>query len=286
MNFDFNKIAVIGSGTMGSGIAVVLAKAGIYVNLNDIEEDLLYEGMSRINKFLEGSISRGKMTKDEADTIKSRIIPSKSLAEATRDIQLVIEAIIEESEAKRDLFMKLDEICKKDVIFASNTSAINITELASATKREEQFLGLHFFNPPVLMKLVEVIRGEKTDDVTFNRILSLCQRIEKTPVPSNESPGFIVNKLLWVFVNESFKLVEGSIAKKEDIDAAVKLGLNHPMGPFELSDYIGLDIMLDIGNYISKQQGEMYKPSSLLVKKVEEGKLGRKTGEGFYLYTS
>lgn len=286
MNFEFNKVAVIGAGTMGSGIALVLAEAGIEVNLNDVKEEYLTRGMEQINKFLKGSVKRGKMTEEEANQIKNRISLGVNLVESTKNIQMVIEAIIEEFEAKERLFTKLDDICEKEVIFATNTSAISINDLAKATNRQELFIGLHFFNPPLLMKLVEVIKGEKTSEETFDRALYLCKKLDKTPVPSNEAPGFIVNRLLWVFLNESYKLIESQIAKKEDIDTAVKLGLNHPMGPFELSDYIGLDIMLEIGDYIANQDGEEYKPASCLIELVKQGKLGRKSGEGFYNYST
>ncbi|MHA1686325.1 MAG: 3-hydroxyacyl-CoA dehydrogenase family protein [Candidatus Heimdallarchaeaceae archaeon] len=278
------KIAVIGAGTMGSGIALVFAQAGIKVNMVDIKEEFLQRGNERIQKFLEKGIKKEKITQDEAEAIKKRIYSTTDLEEAVKDVQLVIEAIIENVSAKKDLFSKLDEYCPETTIFASNTSAISISDLASVTNRQEKFLGMHFFNPPPIMKLVEIIKGKKTSEETINIIMELCSKIGKVPVPSNEAPGFIVNRLLWQFLNESYKLLEKNVATIENIDQAVKLGLNHPMGPFELSDYIGLDVMLYIGDYIASELGEKYAPANILKKMVEEGKLGRKTGEGFYKY--
>ena len=284
MDFDFEKVAVIGSGTMGRGIALVLAKAGFSVNLNDVKTEYLNKGLEQIDKFLDSRVRKEKMTEEEANQIKNRISLNIDLADTANGVQLVIEAIVEDFEAKKALFAKLDEICDREVLFATNTSALSITDLAEATNRQGSFIGLHFFNPPMLMKLVEVIKGEKTDELTVNRMIALCRKLDKTPVLSNEAPGFIVNRLLWVFLNESYKLVESHIAELEDIDKAVKLGLNHPMGPFELSDYIGLDVMLEIGTYIAKQDGEEYSPALILKNLVKQGKLGRKTGEGFHKY--
>ncbi|MHA1668510.1 MAG: 3-hydroxyacyl-CoA dehydrogenase family protein [Candidatus Heimdallarchaeaceae archaeon] len=279
-----SKILVVGSGTMGSGIALVFANAGFSVNLTDVKQEYLNQGLEKIRRFLDGSIKRGKITEEASKTIVERINPVLDIEKATKNIQLVIEAIIENVEAKKELFMKLDKLCSEDVIFASNTSAISITELASVTNRAEKFVGLHFFNPPFLMKLVEVISGKKTAPSILDFITNLCDMIGKTAVSSKETPGFIVNRLLWSFLNESYKLLESGATSKENIDEAIKLGLNHPMGPFELSDYIGLDIMLDIGTYIASELGEEYKPANILVKLVKEGKLGRKTKIGFYNY--
>ena len=281
---DFSRILVIGSGTMGSGIALVFAQAGFEVRLLDLNQELLDKGMNRINLYLEKSIERKRLSQNEVKQIKSKISPVLSLEEAILDIQLVIEAIVEDSDAKQDLFKKLDKLCDSSVIFASNTSAISITNLASATSRPEKFLGMHFFNPPSSMKLVELIKGDKTDEKVLDSIVQLCDKIGKIAVPSNEGPGFIVNRLLWPFLNESYKMIEEGIASKENIDAAVKLGLNHPMGPFELTDYIGLDVLKYIGDYIASELGDEYKPATILEDLVKQGKLGRKTREGFYKY--
>jgi len=280
----FENVTVVGAGTMGSGIALVLANAGINVRLVDIKQEFIDKGMERIKKFIDGSIKRGKITEEKAQETLNRIKTYLDLKEALNGVDLIIEAIIEDVEAKKSLFKQLDEICDPEVIFASNTSAISITELASVTKRGDKVLGMHFFNPPPLMKLVEIVKGKETSDEVVEEIIRLCEKLGKTAVPSNEAPGFIVNRLLWQFLNEAYKLLEQGVATKEDIDTAVKLGLNHPMGPFELSDYIGLDVMLYIGNYIAQKLGKEYKPAKILVDMVEKGHLGRKTKKGFYEY--
>ena len=281
---DINRIAVIGSGTMGSGIALVFAQAKIDVVLVDVEQKYLDKGIERIKKFLNKSIEKEKITLQESNEVLERVILSTNLEEATKNIQLVIEAIIENEGAKKDLFKELDSVCSDEVIFASNTSALSISSLAAVTKRPSKFLGMHFFNPPQLMKLVEIIKGEKTSELVINNIVTLCTKLGKIAVPSNEAPGFIVNRLLWPFLNEAYKLFENGISDKKFIDTAIKLGLNHPMGPFELSDYIGLDVMLEIGKYLEEQLGVSYKPAKILSKLVNEGKLGKKTKEGFYIY--
>ncbi len=281
---EINRIVVIGSGTMGSGIALVFAQAKIDVVLVDVEQKYLDEGIERIKKFLNRSVEKEKITLQESNEIIKRVILSTNLEEAIKDVQLVIEAIIENEGAKKELFKELDSFCSDEVIFASNTSALSISNLADVTKRPSKFLGMHFFNPPQLMKLVEIIKGEKTSESVVENIVALCTRIGKIAVPSNEAPGFIVNRLLWPFLNEAYKLFENGVSDKEFIDTAIKLGLNHPMGPFELSDYIGLDVLLDIGKYLEEQLGVSYKPAKILSKLVNEGKLGKKTKEGFYIY--
>ncbi len=284
MRTEFIKVAVIGSGTMGTGIAIVLAKSEISVNLVDIEEQLLQKSLERIKAYLKGSVEREKMTEEEADNICDKIFLTTDLKEATKDIQLVIETIVENESAKKQLYKELDVLCDDEVIFATNTSSISISDLASVTKRADRFLGMHFFNPPPIMNLTEVVRGNYTSDEVVEQITSLCNKLGKVPIFSKETPGFIVNRLLWSFLNESYRLLESNIASKEHIDEAIKLGLNHPMGPLELSDYIGLDVLLDFGNYIAEQLGEEYSPSSLLKELVEKGNLGKKTGKGFYKY--
>ncbi|MCG3220324.1 MAG: 3-hydroxyacyl-CoA dehydrogenase family protein [Candidatus Heimdallarchaeota archaeon] len=284
MTTEITKAAVVGAGTMGSGIAMVLAQAGIEVNLVDTEQKYLDSGEDRIRKFLEGSVKREKMTQENAENIMNHINTMLDLPKAVEGIQIVIEAIVEDELAKKALFEKLDDLCDEGVIFASNTSAISITELASVTNRKGKFVGMHFFNPPTLMKLVEIIKGEQSEEIFIERIKSLCVKLGKIPITSNEAPGFIVNRLLWQFLNEAYRLLESGVAEAKHIDKAIKLGLNHPMGPFELSDYIGLDVLLQIGEYISEQLGDEYAPANLLKLMVEDGKLGKKTGKGFYDY--
>ena len=284
MRTEFIKVAVIGSGTMGTGIAIVLAKAGILVNLVDIEERFLEKSQEKIKDYLKGSVARGKITEDEYEDVCNKIFLTIDLREATKDIQLVIETIDENETAKKQLYEELEVLCSEEVIFTTNTSSIGISKLASVTKRADKFLGMHFFNPPQVMNLIEIIGGNLTEDKVIEDMTYLCRTLGKTPVFSRETPGFIVNRLLWSFLNESYRLLELDVATKENIDTAVKLGLNHPMGPLELSDYIGLDVLLDFGNYIAEQLGEEYSPSSLLRELVEEGNLGKKTGKGFYNY--
>ena len=279
-----NKIGIIGAGQMGHGIALVAAKAGFDVILRDIKDDYVKKGLSRIERFLDKSIEKGKMTADEKKKILSKVTGTTKLEEF-RDVDLVIEAIFENVKVKKDLFKELDNICKKEAIFSSNTSTIPITDLASATKRPEHFIGMHFMNPVPIMKLVEVIRGLRTSDETSVIIKELAGKMGKVPVEVNDGPGFISNRVLFSMINEAiFCLMDGT-GTAESIDSVMKLGMNHPMGPLELADLIGLDVSLNIMNVLYEGFNDSkYRPCPLLKKMVQAGYLGRKSGRGFYDY--
>ena len=279
-----NKIGIIGAGQMGHGIALVAAKAGFDVILRDIKDDYVKKGLSRIERFLDKSIEKGKMTADEKKKILSKVTGTTKLEEF-RDVDLVIEAIFENVKVKKDLFKELDNICKKEAIFSSNTSTIPITDLASATKRPEHFIGMHFMNPVPIMKLVEVIRGLRTSDETSVIIKELAEKMGKIPIEVNDGPGFISNRVLFSMINEAiFCLMDGT-GTAESIDSVMKLGMNHPMGPLELADLIGLDVSLNIMNVLYEGFNDSkYRPCPLLKKMVQAGYLGRKSGRGFYDY--
>jgi len=283
-NMEVKNIGVIGAGQMGHGIALVAAQAGYNVILRDIKKELVDRGLERIDKFLSKSIEKGKLKEDEKKKILSRIKGTTSL-EDVKDVDLVIEAVFEDIKVKKDLFKELDDICKKDTIFASNTSTIPITDLASATNRGERFIGMHFMNPVPLMKLVEVIRGLKTSDETAKIIKDIAEKMGKTPIEVNDSPGFVSNRLLMPMINEAIFCLQEGIGTPESIDAVMKLGMNHPMGPLELADLIGLDVVLNIMNVLYEGFNDSkYRPCPLLKKMVQAGYLGRKTGRGFYTY--
>lgn len=277
------EIGIIGSGTMGGGIAQLAAQNGFTVVLEDINEEYVTAGLKQIQERLEKRVIEGKISSVDREKILSRIRISTNL-EDCKDSDLIIEAVTENDEIKKQVFNKLDKICREDVIFTSNTSSISITRLAQATGRQDRFAGMHFMNPAFIMKLVEVVRGLRTSQETIDKILSIAGKMGKVPVIVNDSPGFISNRLLMPMINEAVYCLYDGIASIESIDTVMKLGANHPMGPLELADLIGLDVCLDVLEILHKDLGEKYMPCPLLRKMVAGGKLGRKNGEGFYDY--
>jgi 3-hydroxybutyryl-CoA dehydrogenase len=278
------NIVVIGGGTMGNGIAHTAAASGFDVTLVDVSQTLLQRAVSTITANLQRGVDKGKMTAEERDAVVGRIKPTTHV-ESITGADIVIEAIIEKVEAKTQLFEKLDKITGPDCILASNTSSISITKIAAATARPDKVIGMHFMNPVPVMTLVEVIRGIATSDETWQRVEDLAKRMGKTPIEVNDYPGFISNRVLMPMINEAiFTLYEG-VATREAIDGVMKLGMNHPMGPLTLADFIGLDVCLTILRVLEQGFGDpKYRPCPLLVKMVDAGWLGRKSGRGFYEY--
>lgn len=277
-------VAVIGAGTMGRGIAQVFAQAGFDVNIYDSFPDAIDSACAQIEKMLNRSVEKGKMSADEGAAAKARVHPAAQLADI-EPCGLVIEAVVENLDVKIETLKAVQSLVTDDGILASNTSSISITRLAAATDRPERFIGMHFFNPVPVMKLVEVVRGLQTDDDTVQRTVALAESVGKTPVQCNDHPGFVSNRVLMPMINEAIFALHEGVAEAQAIDDIMKLGMNHPMGPLALADLIGLDVCLNIMEVLHRDLGEdRYRPCPLLRRMVEAGRLGRKTKQGFYRY--
>lgn len=280
---DVGKIAVIGAGIMGGGIAQAAAQSGLQIILVDISEENATYGFSKIKERLERRVAEGKLGFEEKEKILSRVEISARL-EDCRKADLVIEAATEREDVKREIFKELDRLCPPETIFATNTSTILITRLAGATKRPERFIGMHFMNPAYIMRLVEVIRCMGTSEETVNVIKTVSGKMGKTAVVVEDSPGFVSNRVLMPMINEAIFCLQEGLSTKEGIDTVMKLGANHPMGPLELADFIGLDTCLEILQILEAELGEKFRPCPLLRKMVASGEFGRKSGGGFYGY--
>jgi 3-hydroxybutyryl-CoA dehydrogenase len=281
---EIRTVGVIGAGTMGNGIAHVFARSDYYVLLCEVEQRFLDRGLEALRKNLEREATKGKITVDDAQAALARVtgvLDRERLAEC----DFVIEAATEKFEIKKTIFTDLDRITRKDVILASNTSSISVTKLANVTSRPDRVIGMHFFNPVPMMKLVEVIRGMATSQETFDQVRDLAVKLEKTPVEVNDAPGFVSNRVLMPLLNEAMYAVMEGVATPEAVDEVFKLGMAHPMGPLTLADFIGLDVCLDIMRVMQDGFGDpKYRPCPLLVRMVDAGWLGRKSGRGFYRY--
>jgi len=284
---DIKKLGVVGAGAMGNGIAQLAAQIGCDVVMRDIEAAFVERGMNNIDRFLSRSVEKGKLESTEKNAILGRITGTTDMSQL-KDVDFVIEAVIEDLELKKSVFKELDELCRPEVVLATNTSSMSLTEIAAATKRPENVCGMHFFNPVPLMRLVEVIRGYATSDETVAITTDLAKKMGKTTVEvKKDSPGFIVNRIMIPHMVEAIKIVEEGIATKEDVDIAVKNGLNYPMGPFELMDLTGIDICYFVNEYFHKELNKELKwvSPNLLKTMIRAGKLGKKTGEGWYDYS-
>lgn len=281
-----NKIAVIGAGTMGNGIAHVFAQKGYQVNLIDISEESLNKGLATIAKNLDRMIAKEKISENDKTETLARITSFTNITEGVSEVSLAIEAATENKDLKLKIFKELDAACSPETILASNTSSISITQIAAATQRPEKVIGMHFMNPVPIMKLVEIIRGYSTSDETTKTIMDLSLRLGKTPTEVNDYPGFVANRILMPMINESIETLYNGVAGVQEIDTVMKLGMAHPMGPLQLADFIGLDVCLSILNVMYDGfKNPKYAPCPLLVNMVTAGKLGVKSSEGFYDYS-
>lgn len=280
---NIENITVIGAGTMGHGIAQVSAQAGFQVTLVDISEEIIARAMAAVESNLRKGVERGKVTEAEMRDALSRIQTSTDVAKSASGADLVVEAIIERLDAKQELFARLDRICKAEAILATNTSSLSIEKIASATRRADRVIGMHFFNPVHIMKLLEVVIGPETSEDTLSVALEVASRIGKEAITVKDAPGFATSRLGLALGLEAMRMLEQGVASAEDIDKAMSLGYNHPVGPLRLTDLVGLDVRLSIAEYLFTELGsEVFRPPDILRCKVSEGKLGKKSGEGFY----
>ena len=283
---EIRKVGIVGMGTMGSQIGIVCARGGFQTIMADLSEELIERGLRSIKSFLNNQVKKGKMTSEETDKILSLIGTTTDLTKAFSDVSLVIEAVFEDMDVKKELFKKMDGICPRETILGSNTSTLSITEMGGVTARPEKCVGIHFLIPAALTPLVELVRGLETSDETHIKVVDFLTRCGKETVTVSDSPGFVINRLYLPMVNEAFYVLESSLASAEDIDRSCVRGLNFPLGPLAAADAFGLDILLNCMRTFHRELGEKYRPAPLLVKLVKAGRLGRKSGRGVYDYRS